>query len=73
MKQIPCSNDSCSNRRIHHEQQDVMRPHRMVDVEDDYPYLVAFCSITCACISGYYNVRTGWLKDPMTGEPTNKE
>jgi hypothetical protein len=29
-------------------------------LEDKY----TFCSITCACLCGYFNVRTGWLKDP---------
>lgn len=23
-----------------------------------------FCSYTCACLTGYFNVKTGWLKDP---------
>lgn len=63
MKQIPCGNPTCSERRIHHEDQDTMRPHRMVEVSDDYNGL-SFCSITCACMAGYYSVRSGWLKDP---------
>jgi hypothetical protein len=29
-------------------------------LEDKY----TFCSITCACLCGYFNVRTGWLKEP---------
>jgi hypothetical protein len=23
-----------------------------------------FCSITCACLCGYFNVNKGWIKDP---------
>jgi hypothetical protein len=63
MKKIPCGNPECDQRRIHHEWQYKMRPHQMVEVEDDYNGK-AFCSITCACIAGYYNVKTGWIKNP---------
>ena len=35
-------------------------------IEDKY----YFCSFTCACLCGYYNVQKGWIKDPskMTKE-----
>lgn len=65
MKKVPCSNSRCNQRRIHHERQDEMRPTQMVSVADDYNGK-AFCSITCACEGGYYNVNKGWIKDPAT-------
>jgi len=32
-----------------------------------------FCSITCACYCGYFDVRKGWIKDPskITQEEIN--
>ena len=33
------------------------------------PYF--FCSITCACLAGYFSVTKGWLKD--SSELNNKE
>jgi hypothetical protein len=63
MKKILCGNPDCDQRRVHFEHQDVMRPVQEVEVADDYRGK-AFCSITCACVAGYYNVRTGWVKDP---------
>lgn len=63
MKKIPCGNPGCNQRRIHWEYQDIMRPHQMIEVADDYNGK-AFCSITCACVAGYFSVRTGWVKDP---------
>ena len=62
MKKIPCGNPTCSERRIHFERQDEMRPQQMVEVEDDYMGK-AFCSITCACVVGYYSVRSGSVKN----------
>ena len=66
MKKIPCGNPSCDQRRIHYEMQDRMRPHQEIEVADDYNGK-AFCSITCACIAGYFSVRSGWVKDPAKG------
>ena len=64
MKKIPCGNPSCDQRRIHHEYQDIKRPHRMIEVPDDFVGKT-FCSITCACIAGYFDVKSGWVKDPQ--------
>ena len=63
MKKIPCSGPVCDQRRIHHEEPDVMRPRQTVEVPDDYEGK-AFCSYTCAAEAGYFNVKTGWIKDP---------
>lgn len=63
MKKIPCGNLTCNERRIRWDRPDEMRPVQEVEVADDYGGK-AFCSITCACIAGYYNVRSGWVKDP---------
>ncbi len=65
MKKISCGNPECCKRRIHHERQDEMRPQQTVEVPDDYNGK-NFCSITCACIAGYYDVTKGWIKDPKT-------
>ncbi len=62
-KKVSCSNPNCCERRIHYEYQDDMRTHRMVEVPEDYNGK-SFCSITCACIAGYYDVQKGWIKDP---------
>lgn len=63
MKMIPCGNPTCNERRIHWDNPDEMRPHREVEVADDYTGK-AFCSITCACVAGYFSVKSGWIKDP---------
>jgi hypothetical protein len=63
MKKIPCGNPECYARRVHHELQDEMRGQQFVFVSDDYNGK-SFCSITCACMAGYYDVRSGWIKDP---------
>lgn len=63
-KKIPCGNPECCMRRIHHERQDEMRPQQMVEVPEDYMGK-SFCSITCACIAGYYDIQKGWIKDPQ--------
>jgi hypothetical protein len=65
MKKIPCGNPECCKRRIHHERQDEMREQQIVEVPDDYNGK-SFCSITCACMAGYYDVTKGWIKDPKT-------
>jgi hypothetical protein len=33
-----------------------------------------FCSITCACLCGYFSVTNGWIKDPskITKEERDK-
>jgi len=66
MKKILCSNEKCWMRRPHHERQEENRPHQMVEVNDEYGGK-AFCSITCACLAGYYDVSKGWIKDPNIG------
>lgn len=63
MKKILCGNPDCDKRRIHFEHQDTMRPHQEIEVPDNYMGK-SFCSITCACVAGYFSVRTGWVKDP---------
>jgi hypothetical protein len=35
----------------------------MVDVPDGTNPKRVFCSITCACMAGAYNVNTGWIED----------
>lgn len=65
MKKIKCGNPTCDQRRINWDNPDVMRPHQEVEVADDYMGK-AFCSITCACVAGYFNVRSGWIKNPET-------
>ena len=66
MKKIKCGNPTCDQRRINWDNPDVMRPHQEVEVADDYAGK-AFCSITCACVAGYYSVKSGWIKDPKEG------
>ena len=81
MKKVKCGYDGCSNRRIHWEDPDTMRPHRMVEVEDDFPDdSKTFCSFECACYAGYMTLNDGggrkyvdyggcrWLKDPSNGK-----
>lgn len=65
MKKIPCSNPVCENRRPHHESEEDTRPHRMVEVPDDYTGK-SFCSLSCAILAGYYSVKDGWIIDPAT-------
>jgi hypothetical protein len=65
-KKILCGNSKCSHYRIHHERPDEMRPQRKVEVKREYSGK-AFCSITCACLAGYYSITKGWLKDPTKG------
>ena len=64
MKKIKCGNPTCNERRINWDNPDVMRPHQEIEVADDY-IGKAFCSITCACVAGYFNVKTGWVKNPQ--------
>ena len=63
MKQIPCGNPDCGERRINWDNQDEKRGTRMIEVPDDFVGKT-FCSITCACVAGYFSVRSGWVKDP---------
>lgn len=65
---IKCGNEKCSKRRPHHGSIKDTRPHQMIRVQDDFVGK-AFCSITCACLAGYYSVTKGWIRDPRTGEP----
>lgn len=71
MKKVPCSNPTCNQRRKHHETPDENRDTLMCEVPDDHVGVV-FCSITCACMAGYYNVRYGWVKDPRDGSPIER-
>ena len=82
MKQVRCGYEGCSDRRIHWEEPDVMRPHQMVEVHDDFDENVekSFCSFECACYAGYMTLNDGrgrkyvdyggcrWLKDPSGGK-----
>lgn len=56
MKKVPCSYEGCSERRVHYERQDEMRPHQMVEVKDDHEGK-AFCSFTCAMMAGEFSVK----------------
>jgi len=67
MKKVKCGNDKCSHRRPYHESEEDARPHALLEVKDDHEGKM-FCSITCACIAGYYSVTKGWLLDPKTGQ-----
>jgi len=64
---VYCSNPKCWSRRVHHERQDTPRGQQIIEVLEDHEGC-AFCSITCACEAGYYNVREGFIKDPLKGE-----
>jgi hypothetical protein len=66
MKKIPCSYDGCSNRRIHHERPDEMRPHRMIEVPDDFEGN-AYCSIECQM---YDKPHYDPVNDVFTKHPT---
>ena len=69
MKTRDCDNPRCGDRRVHHDMPDTPRGQRQLVLPDDYPdNKVCFCSITCACEAGYYNVRTGW-QDPPKERP----
>jgi hypothetical protein len=70
MKTVPCSYQGCGRQRAHHERPDEFRPHQKVEVSDDY-IGAKFCSITCACMAGYYDVQRGWVRDPITGLKTD--
>ncbi len=63
MKMIECGNKRCCNRRSHWERQDEMRPQQTIEVPDDYEGK-SFCSFTCACEAGYFDISKGWIRDP---------
>ena len=54
MKQIPCSYKNCSERRIHHERQDISRGLQLIDVSEEFNGK-AYCSIMCASLDQYEN------------------
>ena len=60
-RKLACGYKDCGNRRVHHERQDTPRGTQYIDVPDDFKGDVAYCSITCACMAGAYNVNTGWV------------
>ena len=81
MKKVPCGYDGCSNRRIHWEEPETMRPHRMIEVEDNFDESCkCFCSFECACYAGYMTLNNNsgkkyievdgswWTKDPSNGK-----
>lgn len=71
MKLVPCQNPDCDKHRVHHESPDEMRPRQMVQVPDnlDPTKCPVYCSITCACEAGAYDVKTGWKqKRPKLGD-----
>lgn len=51
-----CEFDTCSLRRIHHEQPDTPRGVRYFEIPDDAsgPF---FCSLTCAMYAGFMSVK----------------
>lgn len=51
MKKVPCSGPACKERRIHWERPDMLRGTVLVEVPDDFKG-DAWCSITCAVMSG---------------------
>lgn len=67
MKKIPCGNPKCYARRPHHESMKDTRPHRVLEMPDDFMGK-AFCSFTCALASGFFSLKEGWIKDPENGQ-----
>ena len=61
-KLVKCANPDCTQRRPHYESTEDTREHKMVEVNAGQDESRVFCSITCACMAGYYNVNTGWIK-----------
>ncbi len=68
MKTILCAYDYCAERNTHWMDEEIGKigPHRSIEVTDEY-LGVSFCSITCACMAGYYSVTKGWLRNPKDG------
>lgn len=56
MKEVSCSYEGCSDRRIHWSRPDEPRPRRIIEVPDDHEGPM-YCSITCACYDGAMSVR----------------
>lgn len=56
-RRVPCFNPKCWSRRIHHERPDTPRGQQMCEVPLDWDGSGAFCSITCACESGFMALR----------------
>lgn len=63
MKTRLCSYEKCGERRVHWEQPETPRGQQKIEVPDDFPEdRKVFCSITCACMSGHYSIKTGWIE-----------
>ena len=64
MKTIYCGYEKCGLvHRPHTWDNEVPDPpHRNWEVPDDY-FANVYCSITCACYAGVYNVTKDWLND----------
>jgi hypothetical protein len=62
---VHCSYSGCSDRRVHHDNPYVNRPHVVLEVPDDHvgPY---YCSFECAAYDGAYSFKTGWKAKPDT-------
>ncbi len=58
-RKVPCFNQRCWSRRVHHERPDEPRGQQMVEVPLDWDGSCAFCSITCACEAGFMTLRVG--------------
>lgn len=56
VKRFCCEFDSCSSRRVHHDNPDTPRGPQILTVEDDRDTPV-FCSMTCAMLAGMMSVR----------------
>lgn len=46
MKSVQCGYPQCSSRRSHHESLKMTRPHRTIEVSDQFVGC-AYCSIEC--------------------------
>ena len=72
MKKVPCSCETCDQRRAHYETPEVMRQRVMVDVPDDYNG-PAFCSIECAAYSGMLDKLPGFRKKVANDAETGRQ
>lgn len=71
-KTVKCSYDECWERRPHHERPDETRRHRTFEVSKNYTGR-SYCSITCACLDGWYSVTEGWIRCPLNDEGKHEE
>lgn len=62
-KKVLCSYEKCGIGRSDYGDRPRMECEIDADYEGEY-----FCSITCACMAGFYHVRKGWIQDPTHGK-----